>query len=558
MPTTPHRGLAARQLEVPSRAADLGFTVLLPGDWQPHDLPDDDLNFDNAAHLVSLVVVTAPQAAIVFSAAARPAYGDGTVSDWARFLLEHNALVPNVQGQGSMGDLPALLGEATQDSELGPMRVRYAFAEDGGRLINLSLIAPELLADAMLGVWQQILGSFALVSPKGPTVPVWPLAAPATQGNVALPLSLIPAGDGRLWPALGRSSAPVADQALGELTPSSAHPPTQASDEPNIDALANHALADDASSFDPEHPTLQILRNNGIGLAPRLQHIDAAARSVTLACGAIMAWMDAPFGWHAIDDGRRVLVFEPTNQVQLNFNLLPLPAGGVEQVIDELEAQNRIDYPEPEFLRLELGRIKALGVRNIADGDQAIDQVHMLVDGPAPGQLLRARITSTPARTAAACDLAQAMLHSVVFGSTGSPRAMGGIDRADTTDGAAAAPCADNSNHARSSDSVAPPTYEGPHWWQHALALERADQLHDAERTITRAVDHLGGYIQVAELYRLRMLRLAQVGDQAGARHAREQAVQWAQSYAGCATSGGEGAALSRERDEFIANLGDA
>ena len=26
-----------------------------------------------------------------------------------------------------------------------------------------------------------------------------------SQGNVALPLSGIPAGDGRLWPALGRS-----------------------------------------------------------------------------------------------------------------------------------------------------------------------------------------------------------------------------------------------------------------------------------------------------------------------------------------------------------------
>ena len=34
--------------------------------------------------------------------------------------------------------------------------------------------------------------------------------APASQGNVALPLSGIPAGDGRLWPALGRSRGNVA------------------------------------------------------------------------------------------------------------------------------------------------------------------------------------------------------------------------------------------------------------------------------------------------------------------------------------------------------------
>jgi hypothetical protein len=393
-----HRGAAARRLEVPSRAADLGFMVELPGDWQPHDLPDDDLNFDDPTHLTSLVVVTAPQAAIVFSAAARPAYADGTVSDWARYLLDHNGLVPGAQGGGSMGSLPALLGEATQASELGPVCVRYAFAEDGGRLISLSLTAPELVADALYGVWQHLLSTFALTTPKGPTVSVWPVANSAASAAETDP----------------DASAASVDPAASACDAD----PANAS-QPPLEPLANHALSGDAATFDQEHPTLQRLRDNGIGLAPRVHRVDSSARSVTLACGAIMAFIDAPFGWHAIDDGRRVLVFEPTSQVQLNFSLLERPEGGFEALMDALEAQSRSDYPAPEFLRLVFGRVQVLGVRNIADRGEPIEQLHLLVDGPAPHQVLRARITSTPERTGAAGNLGVTMLHSVVFGSGG-------------------------------------------------------------------------------------------------------------------------------------------
>lgn len=384
-----HRGVAARRLEVPSRAADLGFTVELPGDWQLHDLPDDELNFEDPTHLISLVVVTAPQAAIVFSAAARPAFADGTVSDWARYLLDHNGLVPSAQGGGAMGSLPALLGEATQASELGPMCVRYAFAEDGGRLISLSLAAPELVADALYGVWQHLLSTFALTTPKGPTVSVWP------------------------------DSNPTASAANADLPAAAAEADPADSSQPPLEPLANHALSDNAASFEQEHPTLQRLRENGVGLAPRVHHIDANARSVTLACGALMAFIDAPFGWHAIDDGRRVLVFEPTSQVQLNFSLLERPDGGIEALMDALEAQSRSDYTEPEFLRLAFGRVQVLAVRNIADRGEPIEQLHLMVDGPAPDLVLRARVTSTPERTGAAGNLGVTMLHSVAFGGAG-------------------------------------------------------------------------------------------------------------------------------------------
>ena len=47
----------------------------------------------------------------------------------------------------SVAGVSAVIGEAVQQSDIGPMIVRFAFFEDGGRLLNLTFTAPELLAD---------------------------------------------------------------------------------------------------------------------------------------------------------------------------------------------------------------------------------------------------------------------------------------------------------------------------------------------------------------------------------------------------------------------------
>jgi len=69
------------------------------------------------------------------------------------------------------------------------------------------------------------------------------------------------------------------------------------------------------------------------------------------------------------------------------------------------------------------------------------------------------------------------------------------------------------------------------------------------------AVPSIHAAATLAELYLLRMLRLRQAGDADGARQAFLDAERWIVFYAGQATSGGEGAALSRERDEFRRRL---
>ena len=83
------------------------------------------------------------------------------------------------------------------------------------------------------------------------------------------------------------------------------------------------------------------------------------------------------------------------------------------------------------------------------------------------------------------------------------------------------------------------------------------DHCTQAEQAILQSVDHIGAYSSVAYLYEQRLARLARSGaPNAELEAARQKAIQWLYTYAGSATSGGEGAALSLERDQRIKALG--
>lgn len=150
-----------------ARIAELGFTAQLPADWTSHELPPQELEFNNPTFFLPLAIVAAPHAAIVFIFAARPAHDDGTLHDWAMHHLQHNNLKPRAIGADQVAGIAAVLGEAVQESELGPIVVRFAFFEDGDRLVNLSLAAPELFADSVHDAWFEMIKSFTLATPKG-------------------------------------------------------------------------------------------------------------------------------------------------------------------------------------------------------------------------------------------------------------------------------------------------------------------------------------------------------------------------------------------------------
>jgi hypothetical protein len=100
-------------------------------------------------------------------------------------------------------------------------------------------------------------------------------------------------------------------------------------------------------------------------------------------------------------------------------------------------------------------------------------------------------------------------------------------------------------------------TEDGPEWRRRACKLEAENKLEDAEKAIADGVQHLAFAIVTAQMYRERMHRLIAAGDAAGAREAFTKSTEFAVFYASLATSGGEGAALSAERDRFLKQLRD-
>lgn len=300
---------------VPARIAELGFSLRLPRNWQAQPLPDESPAFDDPRQLAGLAAITAPYAALVLAAAARPAFEEGTVHDWALWLVQQDSDVAlRALGPSQLGALPAIVGQCSTASDLGEMLTFFACAEDGGRLLHISLTGPAVLQAHVLAVWQDVLASFALDAPRGATVAL--VAAPEVPE-----------------PAPG-SPAPLAE--------------------------ARHSATADAGHTTP-------------------------------------------------------------------------PAAP---------------------------------------------------DSPAAGMR--------------------------------------------------------------------------PAWALQARGLEEAGRLAEAEQVMRDGCDHLGVLMSIAEMHRRHMQRLAAAGDSAGAAQAREQAVRAAWAYAAGATSGGEGAALSRERDAFIAQLGPA
>ena len=96
----------------------------------------------------------------------------------------------------------------------------------------------------------------------------------------------------------------------------------------------------------------------------------------------------------------------------------------------------------------------------------------------------------------------------------------------------------------------------GPGWLVRGRALERAGEFKEMEQLLKDSIPYQAFAIEIASLYRERWQRLKSEGDEAGAKDARQRSADWAWFYASQATSGGEGAALSWERNRFLKTLG--
>ncbi len=88
-------------------------------------------------------------------------------------------------------------------------------------------------------------------------------------------------------------------------------------------------------------------------------------------------------------------------------------------------------------------------------------------------------------------------------------------------------------------------------WERAAQTTDGPDRLEDVEKEMLAAINHIGVAASIAEIYAARMRAFQRAGNEPRATAAFKLAVDWMDNYASYATSGGEGAALSYERDQF-------
>ncbi len=501
---------------VPDGRSMLACSCLLPDGWVNVPLPEETYDLTNPTVFLPLVVCMAPYGAVMVTIAARPAFDDGTVQDWAEYLAAQNNLQIERVREARVNRMPCVLVDATMPSEMGPMRSRSVFLEDGKRLYNIGTLAPDALWSSVAADFDRLLGSFTLDEVHGITaVPLRQMTSePAVDLTAVDALALIQPtpddGDSSTAPLRGsaRSDSTSAEDYVFEPNDQ----PTQAVDV---------ALADDPSSLDPEHPINARLRDGGVGLVPRVIMVVTRSKFASVGCAAIDSVFRVPFGWHVIDDGKRTLVFDPDGRVQINLDLRPSEPDALQALLERIGEAVAHDNPQAQFLMLELMDMPCLAARDLEIDGEQLDQTYLTRASHREGLALVCRVTADRENMTRAMNTAEVILSSLQGPLPPDPEFAG-----------------------------------RPEWWRTAVVHEREDRLDDAEQAILRAVDHIGAYSSVANLYEERYARLARAGRHDAAMDARERAIHWLHMYASSATSGGEGAALSLERDQRIAELG--
>lgn len=219
-----------------------------------------------------------------------------------------------------------------------------------------------------------------------------------------------------------------------------------------------------------------------------------------------------------IDDGTRTLILDPQGFIQINLSLIRTNGSGLEPVLDAKQQEAEQSHPNPMFLRFEKDGITTIHVRGIQIDEEPVDQAHHLIPWSENSHCVRARITADPESINYAMAYAALILNSANF-------------------------------------FTPQPTPGVPAWYQKAQQLESEDRLEEAENLLKDRIPNIHCAIAIAGLYRERWQRLLPT-DPIAAAKARKEAAAWADYYASSATSGGEGVALSHERDKFIETLG--
>jgi hypothetical protein len=367
--------------EVPARIADLAFSYLRPANFNVIDLPDEKPDFEKPTTFFPLQLAMAGYGAVLFSVAARPAYDDGSIQDWAEFLSkETNVQIISLE-PGVLGGLPAVIVEVLQQTDAGVMRMRTALLEDGKRLINVSIMAPDAIWASVEPTLRMSFMSFRLAEPRGTVTPLTRAAAQKVAGK----------------------AQPAVKEPNDEET--------KADDKPV--PAAELALADDAGTLNPDHPVNVRLRDGGAGLTPRVLEMNQEEKYAVIGAGAVVATFKVPFGWHAMDDGKRTLIFDAAGKIQISLNLRR-DDGNHRALLEQIMAQARKEQPAIDPFLVDFAPdLPGLVLRNYRDGEDVLVQAFVVKQVRDDGLAHVARVTAAQPDMARAMNLAEVILRSL-------------------------------------------------------------------------------------------------------------------------------------------------
>lgn len=193
-----------KRRQFPAKLAELGFSLLVPEAFVEPELPQEEIDFSDPTKSAPLTLMCSPVAAAFVAVAARPAYEEGSMEDWARYLAGHFKL--NVTGlvSGYIGgpthNHPGILVEADQEQDGTKMTMRFVLIEDGRRLVTVQGLCPTELWSSYGPALEESVVSLELDDPKGPTVPCVP--------GAMVPICDMPDAEIGQWPR-GRGASKI-------------------------------------------------------------------------------------------------------------------------------------------------------------------------------------------------------------------------------------------------------------------------------------------------------------------------------------------------------------
>ena len=180
-------------------------------------------------------------------------------------------------------------------------------------------------------------------------------------------------------------------------------------------SFKDFAKSNTTESLDPEHKMNAYMRDNGIGLLPNVAAMSVEDLSATFACGSIMCYVTIPLGWFIFDDGRRVLIYDEDNQVQVNLNVAQGEGLKDTDILDSVIAQHLEQTPDATWGTMELGGMKTFAIRGVPVDGVLLDQVYLAKPTPNPEAWLMCRVTCLPEAVVDTLNMVEVILNGIKF-----------------------------------------------------------------------------------------------------------------------------------------------